>query len=185
MAAPGDTYERELKYLLSGESKSIAKMVKTCDEDETRAYSSMLESPFMVIRAAGSLGVDLVALRWDFSFPIEVKSSEKDVLYMSKSERLIEQAHRMGEDCAKSHVIPIYAYRLKGVRGDPWRIFTLPTDAKLTGRSALLRKRIPEIDMSSSGNLIMRWNDGMKLSDLIAYVGMSTYEDERGGRRHS
>ena len=27
MAAPGDTYERELKYLLSGDEKAIAKMV--------------------------------------------------------------------------------------------------------------------------------------------------------------
>ena len=55
MAAPGDTYERELKYLLSGDEKAIAKMVKTCDETETQAYGSMKDFPFMVIRAAGSL----------------------------------------------------------------------------------------------------------------------------------
>ena len=177
MAAPGDTYERELKYLLSGEEKSIAKMVKTCDEHQTEAYRSMIDQPFMVIRAAGSLGVDLVALRWDFSFPIEVKSSEKNVLYMSKSERLIEQAERMKNECASSHLIPIYAYRLKGVHGDPWRIFTLPGESRLRGHAALLRKRIPEIEISNAGNLVMRWDDGMPLSSMISYMGLSSYED--------
>lgn len=127
MSAPGDTYERELKALLSGEPKAIARMVKTCDGDERAAYESMADTPFLVIRAAGSLGVDLVALRWDFSFPVEVKSSEKDVLYMSRSERLTEQIERMIETCDRSHIIPIYAFRLKSVKGDPWRIFTIPS----------------------------------------------------------
>ena len=177
MAAPGDTYERELKYLLSGDEKAIAKMVKTCDETETQAYGSMKDFPFMVIRAAGSLGVDLVALRWDFSFPIEVKSSENDVLYMSKNARLVERANRMMEDCARCHIIPIYAYRLKGVRGDPWRIFTMPSESRLRGRAALLKERIPKLDVSKGGNFVMRWNDGMKLSELLSYVGMSNYDD--------
>lgn len=128
MAAPGDVYERELKALLSGEEKAVRNMVKTCDAAERAAYESMTSFPFLVIRAAGSLGVDLVALRWDFSFPIEVKSSDSDVLYMSRSERLKEQAQRMIETCDKSHIIPLYAYRLKGVKGDPWRIFTLPSE---------------------------------------------------------
>lgn len=128
MAAPGDVYERELKALLTGEQKAVSKMIKTCDEAERAAYESMIDQPFLVIRAAGSLGVDLVALRWDFSFPVEVKSSEKDVLYMSRSERLTEQIERMIETCNKSHIIPIYAFRLKGVKGDPWRIFTIPSE---------------------------------------------------------
>ncbi|AGI47680.1 Archaeal holliday junction resolvase (hjc) [Thermoplasmatales archaeon BRNA1] len=176
MAPAGDTYERELKYLLSGDEKTIRKMVKTCSEEETVAYTSMFDHPFLMIRAAGSLGVDLVALRWDFSFPIEVKSSEKDTLYMSKSERLGDQADEMLSTCNKSHIIPIYAYRLKGVRGDPWRIFTIPSDCPLKGTAALLRRRIPMLDVSRGGNFIMRWNDGMKLSDFLHYVGLSCYE---------
>ncbi|MCQ2084613.1 MAG: Holliday junction resolvase [archaeon] len=176
MAAPGDTYERELKYLLSGEPKAITKMVKTCNEEETQAYCSMIDSPFLVIRAAGSLGVDLVALRWDFSFPIEVKSSENDILYMSKTARLIEQAEKMMEECDRSHLIPIYAFRLKGVKGDPWRIFTIPSDYSLKGHAKLLKEKIPKLDISKNGNFIMRWNDGMKLSDFLAYIGLSTYE---------
>ena len=88
MAPPGDVYERELKALLAGDSKAIAKMVKTCNALEKANYGTMLQDPFLVIRAAGSLGVDLVALRWDFSFPIEVKSSCDDVLHFSKNQRL-------------------------------------------------------------------------------------------------
>ena len=177
MAAPGDTYERELKYLLSGETKAITKMVKTCNEEETQAYCSMIDSPFLVIRAAGSLGVDLVALRWDFSFPVEVKSSDSDTLYMSKAARLVEQAQTMLESCDKSHVIPIYAYRLKGVKGDPWRIFTIPSENELKGHAALLKRKIPALDISKSGNFIMRWNDGLKLSDFLRYIGMSSFDD--------
>ena len=57
MAAPGDVYERELKGLLSGDKKTIDKMIKTCDDSERKNYLSLMEDPFMVIRAAGSLGV--------------------------------------------------------------------------------------------------------------------------------
>ena len=95
MAPPGDVYERELKSLLTGDQKAIAKMVKTCDAMEKANYQTMLTDPFMVIRAAGSLGVDLVALRWDFSFPIEVKSSGDSVLHFSKNQHLTEQADIM------------------------------------------------------------------------------------------
>ena len=56
MAAPGDVYERELKALLAGDEKAVAKMVKTCNSMETAAYNNMLREPFLVIRAAGSLG---------------------------------------------------------------------------------------------------------------------------------
>ena len=123
MTAPGDTYERELKALLAGDRKAVERMVKTCNAMETAAYNTMLLEPFLVIRAAGSLGVDLVALRWDFSFPIEVKSSSEPVMHFSKSQRLVEQADTMLGECKRCHLVPIYAFRLKGFRGDPWRVF--------------------------------------------------------------
>ncbi len=170
MAAPGDTYERELKGLLSGEVKTIERMVKTCDEKETRWYRSLIDNPFMVIRAAGSLGVDLVALRWDYSFPIEVKSSSDDTLHFSKSPRLMEQAIRMKNDCSSAQLLPIYAFRLKNKKGDPWRFFALPLDYELKGAMGLLQRHIPEVEMNKNGNYIIRWEDGMKLSDLIDYM---------------
>ena len=176
MAAPGDVYERELKYILSGDGKVIEKMIKTCSEEEASAYRSMEETPFMVVRAAGSLGVDLIALRWDFSFPIEVKSSGDNVLHFSRSPRLGEQADTMREECGKSHLLPIYAYRLKkngsNIKGDPWRIFCLPTDDNLRGAAGLLQRRIPTMYRGPSGNLIMKWEEGMKLSDFIRYTNM-------------
>lgn len=176
MAAPGDVYERELKALLGGDSKAIDKISKTCSDFEKRAYRSTTDTPFLVIRAAGSLGVDLVALRWDFSFPIEVKSSDGDILYMSRSERLAEQAQRMVETCDRSHIIPVYAYRLKGVRGDPWRLFTVPSGSSLCGTAAHLRSMMPFLEVSRNGNYIMRWNDGLKLSDLLAHLSENRYQ---------
>ncbi|MDR2698991.1 MAG: Holliday junction resolvase [Candidatus Methanoplasma sp.] len=170
MAAAGDIYERELKSLLSGDKKTITKMIKTCSEDESRSYSLMLEDPFLVIRAAGSLGVDLVALRWDFSFPIEVKSSAEETMHFSRNPRLTEQAAKMKDVCCRSNLLPVYAFRLKSVRGDPWRVFTIPTEEELRGRNELLRKRIPKMEVTGNGNYIMRWEDGIKLSDLISYM---------------
>ncbi len=172
MPVAGDTYERELKHLLCGEPKAISKMIKTCDDFESKSYKIMETDPFVVIRAAGSLGVDLVALRWDFSFPIEVKSSIEDVMHFSKNVHLSEQAERMKEECEKSHLLAIYAYRLKNTRGDPWRLFRIPSEEVLTGRLGLLQKRIPPMEVSSGGNYIMRWNNGMKLSDFINYIGV-------------
>jgi Holliday junction resolvase len=173
MAAPGDIYERELKYLLTGDKKVIGKMIKTCDEDETSAYNSMFDEPFVVIRAAGSLGVDLVALRWDFSFPIEVKSSAEEIMHFSRNPRLTEQAEKMKNECSKSHLLPVYAFRLKSVRGDPWRIFTLPLEEDLQGNMGLLQRRVPEIRVNDNGNYIMKWSDGMKLSEFIQYMSFT------------
>ena len=174
MAAAGDVYERELKALLSGDSKAIAKMVKTCSAMETASYNRMLAEPFLVIRAAGSLGVDLVALRWDFSFPIEVKSSAEYTLHFSRSARLGEQADWMLQECSKSMILPIYAMRLKksgnSVKGDPWRLFCIPCDFELKGSAGLLQRRLPKLTKGPSGNYIMNWNEGMKLSDFFRYA---------------
>ena len=153
--------------------KIINKMVKTCDETEESGYRRMEDQPFVVIRAAGSLGVDLVALRWDFSFPIEVKSSSDRTMHFSRNQRLTEQATNMMENCMKSHVIPIYAMRLKNYRGDPWRLFALPIEEELRGSMGLLQRKIPKIDVNSNGNYIMRWDDGMKLSEFMSYVSMN------------
>ena len=169
--ANGSTYERELKNLLSGEPVAVSKFLKTCSPEEKAAYSSLLEDPFLVIRAAGSLGVDIVALRWDFSFPIEVKSSNTDILHFSRSQRLGDQADQMLDDCQRSNLVPVYAFRLKRVRGDPWRMFTIPSEEELRGFNRFLKRRLPTFDTSSSGNYIMRWGDGMKLSDFISYMG--------------
>lgn len=166
----GNIYERELKNLLCGDKKTITQMIKTCDEGESLSYGIILKEPFLVVRAAGSLGVDLVAMRWDYSFPIEVKSSAEETMHFSRNPRLTEQAVKMKNACYKSNLLPIYAFRLKGVRGDPWRIFTIPTGVEIRGKNELLRQRIPDMEVTDNGNYVMRWSDGMKLCDLISYM---------------
>ena len=77
------------------------------------------------------------------------------------------------ENCMKFYVIPIYAMRLKNYRGDPWRLFALPIEEELRGSMGLLQRKIPKIDVNSNGNYIMRWDDGMKLSEFMSYVSMN------------
>ncbi len=176
MATTGDIYERELKYILSGDEAVIKKVTKTCTESECAAYQSLISAPFMVVRAAGSHGVDLIALRWDFSFPIEVKSSGENVLHFSRNPRLGEQAESMLNECCKSGLLPIYAFRLKksggNIKGDPWRLFSLPMETELKGAMGFIQRRLPQMTRGPSGNLIMKWDEGMKLSDFIKYANM-------------
>ncbi len=163
-------YERELKGILEGEKKILSKITKTCSALEKDNYSRILEKPFAVVRAAGSFGVDLVAVRGDISFLIEVKSSIGDTLHFSNvSGKLQKQAENMRDACEKTRTLPIYASRLKGKRGDSWRFFTLDINS-LDGRANILYKRLPKLDKSKSGNFVMRWKDGMPLSDFVSYL---------------
>ena len=75
----------------------------------------------------------------------------------------------MLEICRRSSLFPVYAYRLKGVRGDAWRIFTRDVEG-LRGKARIIHSRLPKIEVSKNGNMIMRWADGMKLSELIEYL---------------
>lgn len=180
MSVSGDIYERELKSLLAGDERTISKITRTCNPTEKSSYNMIVECPFLVIRAAGSLGVDIVALRWDISFPIEVKSSIEDVLHFSKNQHLSDQADRMLSGCIKSHLLPLYAYRLKSFRGDPWRIFTIPTNHIFNGYNNVLYQDIPKLDISNNGKYIMRWCDGMKLSNFITHISQHTKSTSQG-----
>ena len=163
-------YERELKNILGGESKTIMKITKTCSTIEKINYSKISEKPFAVIRAAGSFGVDLVATRGDISFLTEVKSSIENTIHFSNiGGRLQEQAETMKNICEKTKTLPIYAFRTKGKRGDSWRIFTLDIN-NLEGRISVLHRRLPKLRKSKSGNFIMKWDEGMPLSDFISYL---------------
>jgi len=163
-------YERELKGILEGEQKTLMKITKTCSALEKDNYLKINNKPFMVIRAAGSLGVDLVAVRGDISFLTEVKSSVSDTLHFSSvGGKLQKQADDMFNSCKKTKTLPVYAFRLKGYRGDSWRFFTLDVD-ELEGNARILHKRIPKLEKSKTGNFVMRWKDGMPLSDFISYL---------------
>ncbi len=163
-------YERELKGILHGDLKVLAAATRSCDEKQRKGYYRIVNRPFLVSRAAGSLGVDLIAIRGDVSFPIEVKSSKRRLYHFSNTERTKEQQHWLLEECERSGVLPLYAYRLKGVRGDSWRVFTTDT-LKVSGRIRVLQQRVPKVDMSRNGHMILRWDDGMPLNAFLQYLG--------------
>ena len=80
------SYERELRRVLSGDEKTINAISRSCNPLEKLQLFSVTNKPFLVVRAAGS-GMegsgDLVALRGDICFPIEVKSTKSKKLYLS------------------------------------------------------------------------------------------------------
>ena len=163
-------YEREFKGILEGDEKILSKITKTCSALEKANYFMINNKPFIVVRAAGSFGVDLVAVRGDISFLVEVKTSVENTLHFSSvGGKLQEQAELMCNMCEKTKTLPIYAFRIKNFRGDSWRIFTLDVKG-LDGRASVLHKRLPKLEHSKTGNFIMRWVEGMPLSDFISYL---------------
>lgn len=166
------TYERELKGILTGDPRVLAGMSKSLDPTESARYAEAQSNPFLVVRAAGSLGADLVALRHDVSFLVEVKSSKEELLHFTDSPRLTEQVDLIRSQCERSGVLPFYAFRLKGIRGDAWRLFTLP-GLRLAGRARLLYDQVPRMDRTTRGNPVLRWQEGMPLATFLAYVNRS------------
>lgn len=163
-------YERELKGILEGDDKTLFKMTKTCSALEKGNYYLTKQKPFIVVRAAGSFGVDLVALRGDISFLMEIKSSTVGTLHFSSVDgKLQRQAEKMQRECEKTKTLPVYGFRLKGHGGDSWRLFTMEISL-LEGRAKILHNRLPKLSRSKGGNFIMRWDDGLPLSDFLMYL---------------
>ena len=130
----------------------------------------VVERPFLVVRAAGS-GMegsgDLLALRGDMCFPIEVKTSKKAKLYLSG--RTWDQYRSMVYEGKRCDLMPLYAYRLKGVRGDSWRIFRVEV-GKLSGRLGILTRRIPPLPLTRNGKEFLDWEQGMPLHQFLSLV---------------
>ena len=146
-------YERELREILGGNREVIDRVCKSLSEDEREKYRRILHHPFITVRAAGSLGIaDIVAIRGDMSFIVEIK--------VRKEEEIL---------CDASGVLPIFAYRIKGKRGDAWRIFTMEME-NVEGTGRKLHRILPKLEKSKGGNYIMRWKKGMKLADFIALI---------------
>jgi Holliday junction resolvase len=163
-------YERELKGILEGDDTILSRVTKTCSALEKSNYYLTKTKPFIVVRAAGSFGVDLVALRGDISFLMEIKSSTTDTLHFSSVDgKLQRQAEKMQRECERTRTLPVYGFRLKGHGGDSWRLFTMEIH-QLEGRAKILHNRLPKLSMSKNGNFIMRWVDGLPLSDFLMYL---------------
>jgi len=165
----GSIYERELVGILSGNPKMIDRISKKMDYLGKEAFEDLKKFPFYVTRAAGSKGADLVAVRFDITFVIEIKSSINDTLAFSASSgKNQEQAERLAEKCNSAGLFLTYGFRLKNAEGDPWRIFKVPSEPK--GRFRSIYSIIPEIEISKNKNFVMKWNSGLPLHDLLSYL---------------
>ena len=96
-------YERELRQVLAGVPKGVESVIRSCTPLEKQKMGLVLQRPFLVVRAAGS-GMegtgDLLALRGDLCFPIEVKSTRATKLYLSGRTKLQYEAMvHEGERC--------------------------------------------------------------------------------------
>src|SRR3990172_12400231 len=119
-------WERELKDVLAGGPEGVRGISVGLWDEERRGYECLLTMPFVTVRAGGSLGLDLVALRGEFSFPFEIKASNDAEIRLHRNARLKAQKEELLRLCQGARVIPLYAFRRKGIRGeDPWRLFTM------------------------------------------------------------
>lgn len=161
-------YERELREILAGNEEVIEKITKSLNEEERKKYREILKKPFITVRAAGSLGIaDIVATRGDISFIVEIKvRREKEILFSHEGGRMQRKAEEMKERCKRARILPIFAFRRKGIRGDAWRIFSMELEG-LEGKSKEIYDMLPKLEKSKDGNYIMRWENGMKLADFI------------------
>lgn len=166
----GGTYERELKRILHGDLDVIDRVTRTCSPREKECYLKIVDKPFVVSRAAGSMGFDLIALRGDVSFPIEVKTSaRKTIRFSDASGRASDQARWMIKECDRAGLFPVYAFRHKGQRGDSWRVFAMEVEG-VRGRLGVMYKRLPKVEKSTVGHYVLRWEDGMELHRFIDYL---------------
>jgi Holliday junction resolvase len=167
--ASGSKYEREFKAILENDTYTILNITKTFTEIQKAAINRIHDVKFIVIRSAGSLGVDLFAINGFVSFPIEIKSSDNEKLNFSASSgKIMQQAETFKNKCTEVGLIPLYAFRIKGVHGDPWRIFTLPiSHTPQTAYGHTIYQNLPKIDKTAQGNYQMVWSRGMPLHEFI------------------
>jgi len=166
----GTIYERELRSVLAGELKGVRAVTRSCSEVARAKAMSVIQRPFLVVRAAGSGSEgtgDLLALRGDMCFPIEVKSSKSDRIYLSG--RTMEQYNALKSTGERCGLLPLYAFRLKGVRGDSWRIMRVEVEG-LSGKLRHLSRSIPPLPLTSRGSPHLNWNAGMPVHRFLSLV---------------
>ena len=172
-------YERELKDLLQGDRGSVLAYSRSLAPGEREVLRRITTEPFLVIRGAGSLGFDLVALRRELALPFEVKASREGTIHFSAaSGRADEQlaAHRAAVE--RVGLVAIYAYRRLGYRdGDPWRLFAA-TAVPRRGVLGILASYLPPVEETREGNAVLRWEHGLPLVKFVEKVHFLT---SRGG----
>lgn len=161
-------YERELRSLLAGEPASVRAYARLLPPTGRSEFERLIDLPFLVIRGAGSLGLDLVAMRWGLSFPIEVKASSEPVIRFTAASgraNLQLEAHRRA--IARAGLAVLYAYRRLGIRSEEsWRVF-LGSTPPATGILRFLCRDLPPVGRTREGNGVLRWEEGQRLSHFL------------------
>ena len=100
-------YERELRQVIAGVPAGVEAVIKSCTEQQKSQMRLAIKRPFLVVRAAGS-GMegsgDLLALRGDLCFPIEVKTTKPSKLYLSG--RTMDQYLAMVNEGQRCNLMP-------------------------------------------------------------------------------
>jgi hypothetical protein len=164
-------YERELRTLLEGDPGAVRAYTRALAPEDRASFERLIDEPFLVIRGAGSLGFDLVALRREFAFPLEVKASSDDVIrFTAASGRADAQlaAHRRA--VGRVGLTVLYAYRRVGRRSEePWRVF-LASELPASGVLRIICRRLPPVSTTREGHGILRWEEGLPLSRFLEKV---------------
>ena len=98
--------------------------------------------------------------------------AEKKVYLSGQKEEQLQSMKEIGEKC---ELMPLYAHRLKGVRGDSWRIFRVETST-LSGRLATLARRIPTLPLTRTGKPHLDWDQGLPLHQFLGIVCRNSEE---------
>jgi Holliday junction resolvase len=163
-----DGYERELRSLLAGDPPSVRAYARNLPPTERDDFVRLIDEPFLVVRGAGSLGLDLVALRREVALPIEVKASSSDVIrFTAAGGRANEQLAHHRAAAAKAGLMVVYAYRRLGLRGEEtWRLFSAG-NAPSRGLLGVACRGLPPVEATREGNGILRWERGLPLSRFL------------------
>lgn len=176
MGRSASNYERELRALLEGEREAVDALARRLPPEDRARLAAARSRPFLVVRAAGSFGFDLVALRREFAFPLEAKASSSDTIrFSSASGRALAQLahHRAAVD--RVGLIVLYAYRRLGLRGgDPWRLYRAPSAVPPNGSLGFLFRQLPVVESTRAGNAVLRWEHGLPLLRFLEIVGFVT-----------
>ena len=168
-----------MRQVIAGVPAGVEAVIKSCTEQQKEKMRLAITRPFLVVRAAGS-GMegsgDLLALRGDICFPIEVKTTKASKLYLSG--RTMAQYLAMVNEGQRCNLMPLYAHRRKGIRGDSWMIFRVETN-NLKGRLRQLAKSIPPFPLNRNGTPYLNWDDGMPLHKFIALVCSNAAEQNQ------
>lgn len=163
-----DGYERELRSVLSGDPTAVRSYARALPPTERGEFERLIAEPFLVVRGAGSLGLDLVALRREFALPIEVKASSAPVIRFTaaggRANAQLEQHRRVA---ARAGLMVLYAYRRLGLRlEESWRVFSAGNPT-VRGSLGIACRALPPVEATKEGNGVLRWDSGMPLSRFL------------------